>query len=37
MNLTLAVAVGIVIIWKLFINRYWTYNDIDKHEQDNAS
>lgn len=36
-NLTLAIAVGIVMLWNFFINRYWTYNDIDKHQQDNAS
>jgi len=29
-NLTLAVAVGIVMLWNFFINRYWTYNDIDE-------
>ena len=29
-NLTLAVAVGIVMMWNFFINRYWTYNDIDE-------
>jgi putative flippase GtrA len=29
-NLTLAVAVSIVMLWNFFINRYWTYNDIDK-------
>ncbi|MBK6794067.1 MAG: GtrA family protein [Anaerolineales bacterium] len=28
-NLTLAAAVGIVMMWNFFINRYWTYNDID--------
>ncbi len=28
-NATLALAVGIVMIWNFFINRYWTYNDID--------
>ena len=28
-NLTLAVAVGLVMLWNFFINRYWTYNDID--------
>ena len=28
-NLTLAVAVVIVLLWNFFINRYWTYNDID--------
>ena len=30
-NLTLAIAVGIVMLWNFFINRYWTYNDIDKN------
>jgi putative flippase GtrA len=29
-NLTLAVAVGIVMLWNFFVNRYWTYNDIDQ-------
>jgi len=29
-NLTLAVAVSVVMLWNFFINRYWTYNDIDK-------
>ena len=29
-NLTLAVAVSIVMLWNYFINRYWTYNDVDK-------
>jgi len=28
-NFTLAAAVGIVMLWNFFINRYWTYNDID--------
>jgi putative flippase GtrA len=28
-NATLAVAIGFVMIWNFFINRYWTYNDID--------
>jgi putative flippase GtrA len=28
-NATLAVAVGIVMLWNFFVNRYWTYNDID--------
>jgi len=27
-NLTLAVAVVVVMFWNFFINRYWTYNDI---------
>jgi putative flippase GtrA len=28
-NITLASAVGIVMIWNFFVNRYWTYNDVD--------
>lgn len=28
-NATLAVAIGVVMIWNFFINRYWTYNDIE--------
>jgi putative flippase GtrA len=28
-NATLAFAIGVVMIWNFFINRYWTYNDID--------
>jgi putative flippase GtrA len=28
-NITLAVAVGMVMMWNFFVNRYWTYNDID--------
>jgi putative flippase GtrA len=28
-NFTLAFAIGVVMIWNFFINRYWTYNDID--------
>ena len=27
-NFTLAVAVGVVMLWNFFVNRYWTYNDI---------
>jgi len=29
-NLTLAMAVGVVLLWNFFVNRYWTYNDVDK-------
>lgn len=29
-NLTLAAAVGIVMLWNFFVNRYWTYNDVDQ-------
>jgi len=28
-NATLIVAIGIVMIWNFFVNRYWTYNDVD--------
>jgi putative flippase GtrA len=28
-NLTLALAVGVVMLWNFFVNRYWTYNDVD--------
>jgi putative flippase GtrA len=28
-NLTLSLAIGIVMLWNFFVNRYWTYNDID--------
>lgn len=28
-NLALALAVGIVLFWNFFINRYWTYSDVD--------
>jgi len=27
-NFTLAIAVGIVMLWNFFVNRYWTYNDV---------
>jgi len=28
-NLALAVAVGAVLFWNFFVNRYWTYSDVD--------
>ncbi len=28
-NFTLAIAVGIVMLWNFFVNRYWTYNDVN--------
>ena len=28
-NATLALAVGVLMIWNFFINRYWTYNDVE--------
>ena len=30
LNLTKAIAAIIVMMWNFFINRYWTYNDVDK-------
>lgn len=32
-NFTLAAAVGIVMLWNFFVNRYWTYNDIDQTDE----
>ncbi len=29
-NIALAIVVGIVMLWNFFVNRYWTYNDIDR-------
>lgn len=29
-NATLGFAIAVVMIWNYFINRYWTYNDIDR-------
>ena len=28
-NATLLLAIGVVMIWNFFVNRYWTYNDVD--------
>ena len=28
-NFAVAFAVGIVMFWNFFVNRYWTYNDVD--------
>jgi putative flippase GtrA len=28
-NMALALAVGVVMFWNFFINRYWTYADVD--------
>lgn len=28
-NMALALAVGIVLFWNFFINRFWTYNDVE--------
>ncbi|MQC26926.1 MAG: GtrA family protein [Chloroflexi bacterium] len=29
-NLALATAIGVVLFWNFFVNRYWTYNDVDR-------
>ncbi len=29
-NLATALAIGIVMFWNFFVNRYWTYNDVDR-------
>ena len=28
-NATLLIAIGVVMLWNFFVNRYWTYNDIE--------
>ncbi len=32
-NLSLAIVVIIVMMWNFFVNRYWTYNDVDKQTE----
>ena len=27
-NISLAIVIGVVMLWNFFINRYWTYNDV---------
>jgi putative flippase GtrA len=27
-NITLAIGVGVVLLWNFFINRFWTYSDV---------
>ena len=34
-NLALAVAVIVVMLWNFFVNRYWTYSDVDAIESNN--
>jgi putative flippase GtrA len=29
-NITLAIAVVVVMLWNFFVNRYWTYNDVNQ-------
>jgi putative flippase GtrA len=28
-NTTLAFAIGVVMLWNFFVNRYWTYSDVE--------
>ena len=28
-NATLILAIGVVMLWNFFVNRYWTYNDVE--------
>ena len=35
-NIALAIAIVIVMFWNFFINRYWTFNDVDR-EPDTGS
>ncbi len=32
-NLSLALSIGIVMLWNFFANRYWTYNNVPKGNQ----
>lgn len=29
-NISLAIAVGVVLLWNFFANRFWTYSDVSK-------
>jgi len=29
-NATLIFAIGVVMLWNFFVNRYWTYSDVDR-------
>jgi putative flippase GtrA len=31
-NLAVVVAIFVIMMWNFFVNRYWTYNDLDKEE-----
>lgn len=28
-NATLSIAIAVVMLWNFFVNRYWTYNDVE--------
>ena len=32
-NICLILIVGTVMLWNFFVNRYWTYGDVDIHEE----
>jgi putative flippase GtrA len=36
-NMALAIAVIVVMLWNFFVNRYWTYNDVDAIEIDSVN
>jgi putative flippase GtrA len=36
-NLALAGAVGIVLLWNFFANRYWTYSDVPKDDEESLN
>jgi putative flippase GtrA len=36
-NITLAIGVGVVLLWNFFINRFWTYSDISGAKSKSAS
>ncbi len=36
-NLALAIGVGVVMLWNFFVNRFWTYSDINKSQQSNPT
>ena len=29
-NMAKAIATGVVLFWNFFVNRYWTYSDVDR-------
>jgi len=31
-NLSVVVAIFVIMMWNFFVNRHWTYNDVDKAE-----
>lgn len=35
-NICLAMIVGIVMLWNFFVNRYWTYGDVDSQDKNST-